>query len=95
MCMRVVDGIAHLAAEQLMPKSAIDALRHQIDDSQHDIESIEIYIDKQDETSISTEQLSGLRGLQEMYRNRILDQQSEILVSELRPESNILGVSTL
>ena len=78
-----------------MPKSAIDALRHQIDDSQHDIESIEIYIDKQDETSISTEQLSGLRGLQEMYRDRIFVQQSEILESELRPESNILSVSAL
>jgi hypothetical protein len=76
-----------------MPKSAINLLKHQIDECRHDIESIGIYIDKQNEASISTEQLSGLRDLQKMYRDRILVQQSEILESELRPESNILGVS--
>lgn len=89
MCLRAVVGIAYLAAEQLMPKSAINLLNHQIDESQHDIESIGIYIDKQDETSISMEQMSCLRGLQEMYRERILSQQAEILESELRPESRM------
>jgi hypothetical protein len=44
--MRVVDGIAYLAAEQLMPKSAVSLLKHQIDESQHDIESIGIYIER-------------------------------------------------
>jgi hypothetical protein len=93
--MRVTDGSAYLAAEHLMPKIAINLLKHQIEQSQHDIESIGIYIDKQDEASISPEQVSCLRGLQEMYRERILGQQAEILEFELRPESNILGVSTL
>jgi hypothetical protein len=93
--MRVADGTACLAAEHLMPKIAINLLKHQIDESQHDIESIGIYIDKQDEASISTEQVSWLRGLQEMYRERILVQQSEILESELRLESSILSASTL
>jgi hypothetical protein len=81
--------------EQLMPKSAITLLKHQIDDSQHDIESIGIYIDKQDETSISTDQMYCLRGLQEMYRDRILGQQAEILESELKLGSGILSVSEL
>jgi hypothetical protein len=93
--MRVVDGIAYLAAEQLMPKSAINLIKDQIDESQHDIESIGIYIDKQDEASISLEQMSCLRGLQEMYRERILGQQAEILESELKLGSGILSVSAL
>jgi hypothetical protein len=84
-----------LAAEQLMPKSAVSLLKHQIDESQHDIESIGIYIDKQDEASISLEQISCLRGLQEMYRERILCQQAEILESELKLGSGILSVSAL
>ena len=95
MCMRVVDGIAYLAAEQLMPKLAVSLLKHQIDESQHDIESIGIYIDKQNETSISTEQMSCLRGLQEMYRDRIIGQQAEILEFELKLGSGILSVSAL
>jgi hypothetical protein len=93
--MRVVDGIAYLAAEQLMPKSAINLIKDQIDESQHDIESIGIYLDKQDEASISLEQMSCLRGLQEMYRERILGQQAEILESELKLGSGILSVSAL
>jgi hypothetical protein len=38
--------------------SIINLLNDQIDESQHDIESIETYVAKQDETSISTEQSS-------------------------------------
>ncbi|WP_158790103.1 hypothetical protein [Granulicella sp. L60] len=78
-----------------MPKSAINLIKDQIDESQHDIESIGIYIDKQDEASISLEQMSCLRGLQEMYRERILGQQAEILESELKLGSGILSVSAL
>jgi len=93
--MRAVGGTAYLASEQLMPRSAINFLKHQIDESQHDIESIGIYIDKQDETTISTEQVSCLRGLQVIYRERILGQQTEILEAQLRLESSIISASTL
>jgi hypothetical protein len=93
--MRVVDGTAYLAAEHLMPKIAIKLLKHRIDESQHDIESIGIYIDKQDEASISTEQVSCLRGLQKMYRDKILCLRAEILEFELKPVSGILSVSAL
>ncbi len=34
---------AYLASEQLMPKSEIDFIKHQIDEVQHKIESIGIY----------------------------------------------------
>jgi hypothetical protein len=78
-----------------MPMSAVNLLQHQIDESQHDIESIVIYIDKQNEASISADQISCLRGLQEMYRDRILSQQPEILEFELRTESNTAGLTTL
>jgi hypothetical protein len=54
-----------------------------INESQHDIESIETYINKQDEASISTEQVRLLRELQDMYRQRIVSRQAEI--SECRP----------
>ena len=50
-----------------MPQSTIKLLNDQIDLSQHDIESIETYIAKQDEASISVEQVLLLRGLQDMY----------------------------
>jgi hypothetical protein len=78
-----------------MPKSAANLLQHQIDESQHDIESIGIYLEKQDDASISTDQISCLRGLQQMYRDRILSQQAEILEFELRPESSTVGLSIL
>lgn len=83
-----------MASEQLMPKSAVNLLQHQIDESQHDIESIGIYLDKQNAASISTDQISCLRGLQEMYRDRILSQQAEILEFELGPEPSTVGLST-
>jgi hypothetical protein len=43
----------------------------QIEDAQHDIESIEGHIDGQDGHSISIEQIRLLRQLQNMYRVRI------------------------
>jgi hypothetical protein len=47
-------------------------------DAQHDIESIEMHLVKQNESSISAEQIQGLRGLQEMYRKRIVKLDAEI-----------------
>jgi hypothetical protein len=61
-----------------LPQSTIKLLNHQIDLSQHDIESIETYIAKQDEASLSIEQVRLLRGLQDMYRQRIVSHQAEI-----------------
>jgi hypothetical protein len=61
-----------------MPQSIIKLLKHQIIESQHDIESIETYIAKQDEASISIEQVLLLRGLQDMYRQRIVSHCEEI-----------------
>jgi hypothetical protein len=57
-------------------QSTIKLLNDQIDLSQHDIESIETYISKQDEASIV--QVRLLRGLQDMYRQRIVSHQAEI-----------------
>jgi hypothetical protein len=59
-------------------ESNINLLNDQINEAQHDIESIEIYITKQDEASISTEQVRLLRELQDMYRQRIVSRQAEI-----------------
>jgi hypothetical protein len=59
-------------------ESNINLLNDQINESQHDIESIETYITKQDEASISTEQVRLLRELQDMYRQRIVSRQAEI-----------------
>lgn len=59
-----------------MSQSTIKLLNDQIDLSQHDIESIETYISKQDEASIV--QVRLLRGLQDMYRQRIVSHQAEI-----------------
>lgn len=70
-----------------MPKLAIKLLNDRIDDAKHDIESIEIYVAKQNESSISIEQIHFLRGLQDMYRNRIVSQQAEISKLELRAEA--------
>lgn len=61
-----------------MSESNINLLNDQINEAQHDIESIEIYITKQDEASISTEQVRLLRELQDMYRQRIVSRQAEI-----------------
>jgi hypothetical protein len=68
-------------------ESIINLLNDQIDESQHDIESIETYIAKQDEGSISTEQVRLLRGLQDMYRQRIASLQTEISERKLRLEA--------
>jgi hypothetical protein len=64
-------------------KSNINLLNNQINESQHDIESIETYITKQDEASISTEQVRLLRELQDMYRQRIVSRQAEIYECKL------------
>jgi hypothetical protein len=61
-----------------MPNSLVKRLQDRIADAQHDIESIEIYIVKQNESSISTEQVQGLRGLQEIYRKRLVKLDAEI-----------------
>jgi hypothetical protein len=59
-------------------ESNVYLLNEKINESQHDIESIETYITKQDEASISTEQVRLLRELQDMYRQRIVSRQAEI-----------------
>jgi hypothetical protein len=53
-------------------------LSHQIQQSQFDIESIESYIGRPKQALISSDELTSLRGLQDMYRRRIVDQQAEI-----------------
>jgi uncharacterized small protein (DUF1192 family) len=60
-----------------MPNS-LKRLQDRIADAQHDIESIEMHLVKQDESSISAELVQGLRGLQEMYRRRIANLDAEI-----------------
>jgi hypothetical protein len=60
-----------------MPNS-FKRLQDRIADAQHDIDSIEMHIVKQNESSISLDQVQGLRGLQEMYRKRILKLDAEI-----------------
>jgi hypothetical protein len=67
-----------------VPKSAIKLHKAKIDDAEHDIEAIEIYVAKQDESS--TEQVRYLRGIQGMYRKRIVSQQTEISKFELREQ---------
>jgi len=61
-----------------MPNSLVKRLQDRIADAQHDIESIEMHLVKQDESSISMEQVRGLRGLQEMYQKRIVKLDAEI-----------------
>jgi hypothetical protein len=46
-----------------MPNSLVKHLQDRIADAQRDIKSIEIYVVKQDESSISAELVQGLRGL--------------------------------
>jgi hypothetical protein len=60
-----------------MPNS-LKHLQDRIADAQHDIDSIEMHIVKQNESSISPDQAQGLRGFQEMYRKRILKLDAEI-----------------
>jgi hypothetical protein len=61
-----------------MPNLLVKHLQDRIADAQHDIESIEIHIVKQNESSISAELVQSLRGLQEMYRKRIVKLHAEI-----------------
>ena len=62
-----------------MPNSLVKHLQDRIADAKHDIESIEMHIVKQDESSISAELIKGLRGLQKMYRRRIANLDAEIV----------------
>jgi hypothetical protein len=64
--------------------SEVWGLRNRVAEAQHDVESIEIHIAKQDETSITPQQIECLRGLQEMYRDRIAG--LEATISELSDE---------
>jgi hypothetical protein len=61
-----------------MPNSLVKHLQDRIADAKHDIESIEMHIVGQNESSISPDQVQGLRGLQEMYRKRIVKLDAEI-----------------
>jgi hypothetical protein len=61
-----------------MFNSLVKHLQDRIADAQHDIESIETHLVKQNESSISPEQIQGLRGLQEMYRKRIVNLDADI-----------------
>lgn len=53
-------------------------LKHQIEQSQFDIELIESYIGRPKQALISSDELTSLRGLQDMYRQRIIARQAEI-----------------
>jgi hypothetical protein len=64
--------------------SEVWGLRNRVAEAQHDVESIEIHIAKQDEASITPQQVECLRGLQEMYRDRIVG--LEATISELSDE---------
>jgi hypothetical protein len=59
-------------------------LQNKVAEDQHDIESIEIYLSKQDGASITSDQVYCLRGLQEMYRNRIVG--LEVTIVQLSDE---------
>jgi hypothetical protein len=72
-----------------MPNSLVKHLQDRIADAQHDIESIEMHIVKQNESSISLDQIQGLQGLQEMYRKRIVKVDAEIAsVPSLREDDS-------
>ena len=73
-----------------MPNSLVKQLQDRIADAQHDIESIEMHLVKQNESSISPEQFQGLRGLQEMYRKLIVKLDAEI-ASVPTPREDDLG----
>jgi hypothetical protein len=70
-----------------VPESAIKLLDDRIDDTKHDIDSINIHVAKQGEPSISIEKIHFLRGLQDMHQNRIVNPQAEISRLELRAEA--------
>jgi hypothetical protein len=72
-----------------MPNSLVNDLQDRIADAKHDIESIEVHLVKQNESSISPDQVQGLRGLQEMYRKRIVKLDAEIAsVPSLREDNS-------
>jgi hypothetical protein len=72
-----------------MPNSLVKHLQDRIADAKHDIESIEMHLVKQNESSISPDQVQGLRGLQEMYRKRIVKLDAEIAsVPSLREDDS-------
>jgi hypothetical protein len=72
-----------------MPNTLVKRLQDRIADAKHDIESIEMHLVKQNESSISPELVQGLRGLQEMYRKRIVKLDAEIAsVPSLREDNS-------
>jgi hypothetical protein len=71
-------------AQRMTNSSETWGLRNRVAEAQHDVESIEIHIARQDEASITPQQVECLRGLQEMYRNRIVG--LEATISELSDE---------
>jgi hypothetical protein len=73
-----------------MPNASVKHLQDRIADAKHDIESIEMHIVRQDESSIAPELVQGLRGLQEMYRNRVVKLDAEI-ASVPNPEQDNSG----
>lgn len=71
-----------------MPNTVVKRLQDRIADAKHDIESTEMHLVKQNESSISPDQVQGLRGLQEMYRKRIVKLDAEIAsVPSLREDN--------
>jgi hypothetical protein len=71
-----------------MPKLTVKRLQDRIADARHDIESIGIHLAQQNESSISSEQIRGLRGLQEMYRKRIVKLDAKIASVPLSTEDD-------
>ena len=55
-----------------------NVMNDQIEEARHDIEAIESYIVRQRDGSLSADQIGCLRGLQDMYRQRIAGQPVQI-----------------
>jgi hypothetical protein len=67
---------------------------HPIEQSQFDIESIESYIGRPKQALISGDELTCLRGLQDVYRQRIIAQQAETSELPSRAETYARSVHT-
>jgi hypothetical protein len=70
------DGAQALSTGVRQSDLALTLLDKQIDNAQHDIESIETHIDKQDNSVNSIELVRLLRQLQDMYQRRITSLES-------------------
>jgi hypothetical protein len=69
-------GTGHSTREVRPSDLALTLLDDQIDNAQHDIESIETHIDKQDNSALAIELVRLLRQLQDMYQRRITSLES-------------------